>query len=377
MSSKETLPAVALSLALVWSTTTPRVNPNYGEGPREQQKKQFQREPPTTEAEPTPEGQSTPIAKRYFLPIILNPKEVQVYRWDIGVNGSYKFWWDRLVFQWRPGSPNDWFYDLNTRTAYPAPPEIVSDLNFIRGIWCDKTSPDKNIIGPADYDYEHGIIGRMWFIFNEWDDKGQCGSALSLEEKTPTGMAELFMKKVRIIKEHDPNAIIFLGGNLWLNNPETAKLWEDILNVLDQDTESEILIGGVHFHLYPGMSDNEVKYNYVTCSDDECRSRTIEVARKFVGDLQSHPCVAGKPVYVSETGQMGGTQEDAQRWMDMFYTSLDYIGVKGGIWFAEDGVPGFRESRLSSKQWLQDPLTDPSDLTPQGVQFNKMTPQAW
>jgi len=198
-------------------------------------------------------------------------------------------------------------------------------------VFCELTS-DTDIYGVtrsiteiARADYNAGLRGRVWLIYNEPDILGQCtyfyGKGIAA--------ARHFSIVYDMIKTGDPFARVFGGGLVHLGYPEAQAWWQDFVRTLRNDGVLYKL-EGVHVHLYPYVSTAPI---FIGCVTQFCVGENMVRLAQVANDWYQHQHIdmglTDRPLWITETGWIYD-QTHSREWVrDNIMTSLSQ-------WFAQD-----------------------------------------
>ncbi len=201
-----------------------------------------------------------------------------------------------------------WYYDWTFNYL----PNRSSDARYVRMLWCNGGFWQADVNGTPHYagdiarqDYENGFVGRVWLIYNEPDDLGQCNLADAVFA------ADYFSSAWDVIKTNDPTAKVFAGGLLWLNTPETRSWWTTFVNRLSS-TGNLNKLEGVHIHLYPRLSTAPTRME-TPCASSYCIPELTQVANDWYQTMHIGLGLGDRPIWISETGWLGPNSCTPQR----------------------------------------------------------------
>jgi hypothetical protein len=236
----------------------------------------------------TPAAQSVVILEpQAYFPLVLKQRPSRV----VGYAGSYRNLPDAPFYNWTVGRPNA--------------PE-----NQSRMFWCGSDYHLGVLLGPAlavaRVDFESGVIGREWLMFNEPDlpSEWQCGNypitGLPRDPRntapqvsdSPEWAAARFLLIRELILEADPSARFVAGGVARPGVRQAQDWWVRFVGELARRGELDA-VDAVHVHGYPRWS--------VPC-DDWCVDDLTAMFEDWYAEHHVGLGLGDKPIYITETG---------------------------------------------------------------------------
>lgn len=195
------------------------------------------------------------------------------------------------------------------------------------GFWSADVNGNPRYVGDiAHADYTNGFAGRVWLIYNEPDDPGQCNFA------DANAAADYYSSAYDLIKNNDPTARVFAGGLLWLNTSYTRNWWITFVNRLSSTGKLHKL-EGVHIHLYPKFSTATTR-QMTNCATAYCVPELAQVANNWYETMHVALGLGDRPIWITETGWLGESSCSTQRVTEI----RDNFMQPWSQWFAGDSA---------------------------------------
>ena len=263
-------------------------------------------------ATPHPASPIAPGSRLVFLPVVMNNFPTYLTYGAKGIGDGWQNWATPTPFLGTTPTPGPtptrgtnlgvldyrWYYDW---TFYYLP-QRGHDPRYVRMVWCDwTTGTDINgvthsITDMARADYNAGLSGRVWLIYNEPDDSMGCTDFLT----DAPAAARHFEMVYDMIKAGDPSAHVFAGGLLWLKTAETQLWWSNFITTLTSDG-ALYKLEGVHIHLYPTYSTSTARGIPGGCIGN-CVPELAQIANNWYQHQHLDLGIGDRPIWITEMG---------------------------------------------------------------------------
>jgi hypothetical protein len=254
---------------------------------------------PSATATPRPAVPRAPGSRLVFLPAVMNNFPTYLTYGPKGIGDAWQ--------NWQPGRSGtnmqaldyQWYYDWTFNYL----PQRGQDPRYVRMIWCNETTGidingvTHSITDMARADYNAGLSGRVWLIYNEPDDPIQCTAFLG----DAPAAARHFEMVYDMIKAGDPSAHVFAGGLLWLKTAETQTWWSNFITTLKNDG-ALYKLEGVHIHLYPYFSTSDQRQSPGGCLNVNCAAKLAQVANDWYMQQHVGLGIGDRPIWITEMG---------------------------------------------------------------------------
>ena len=248
----------------------------------------------------------------------------------------------------------------------------TTDARFVRMVSCNDQS-NADIVEAAQNDVASGFVGRIWLIYNEPDDPGQCGGHRT-DPANPSSpfiydsavyAAHYFSDVYDMIKGVDSNAHVFAGGLLWLNTQKTRNWWQDFVNTLRNEGKLYKL-EGVHIHLYPYWTTSTAWYTVGGCPHNNCMPELAQVANDWYQQMHVGLGLVDRPIWITETGGLAFCgrwsfwSTSGWEWIrDNYMEDMSRWFMKDPTWQSEYGVltnPNYRAILCTHRMSANNPI---------------------
>lgn len=261
----------------------------------------------------------------------------------------------------------DWYYGWSVGAP------VVGE-RFVRMIWCLNdaylTVNLPLIIAAAKADTLRDR--HTWLVLNEPDFSGtpdSCGYYLTL---TPEQTADRYAEVYTLIKSHDPQAFVYVGGIAGLSSAGSRSWWTRFVSRLSA-TGKLYTVNGVHIHAYPCWS--------APCGSEWGMPELIAALDHWYQNYHVGLGLGNRPVWITEVGAGPLCQRfepfDAAGWVAI----RDNVMIPFKVWYESDANPGYDSAAWFVSWWgggltwwcgfLVDARLLPTTLTPLGLEWGK------